>query len=98
MNFIFSFSKDENGEEHNQYVKAIQAVARIVEDYDSDRKFPIYGFGARLEDETISHKFPLTFDEENPAVDGMDGIIGNGFEKIRIGGARQLTREVTKLV
>ena len=53
-------------------------MGKIVEDYDSDKRFPVYGFGARLPDETVSHNFPLTFDAQNPAVDGISGIIGFG--------------------
>ncbi len=32
----------------NQYQQAIQSVGNIVEAYDSDKKFPVYGFGAKV--------------------------------------------------
>lgn len=31
----------------NQYEQAIKAVGSILENYDSDKKFPIYGFGGK---------------------------------------------------
>ena len=34
--------------QYNQYTTAINAVANIIQDYDSDRLFPCYGFGAKV--------------------------------------------------
>lgn len=39
---------------------ALKAVGEIIQDYDSDKLFPAYGFGAKLPpDGKISHQFPL---------------------------------------
>ena len=39
---------------------ALKAVGEIIQDYDSDKLFPAYGFGAKLPPEgRISHQFPL---------------------------------------
>ena len=35
------------GYKPNQYVQAIQSVGEIIQDYDTDKLFPVYGFGAR---------------------------------------------------
>lgn len=44
----------------NMYAMALKAVGEIVQDYDSDKLFPAYGFGAKLPpDGKISHAFPL---------------------------------------
>ena len=32
----------------NQFTTAIDAVGQIVEDYDADKLFPVYGFGGRF--------------------------------------------------
>ena len=36
------------GGQINQYEKVIMSVGGIIEDYDSDKLFPVLGFGARL--------------------------------------------------
>ena len=44
----------------NAYAMALKAVGEIIQDYDSDKLFPAYGFGAKLPpDGKISHAFPL---------------------------------------
>ena len=46
---------------------AIQAVGRVVEDYDSDKLFPTLGFGARLPpDGRVSHEFYVNGHSSNP--------------------------------
>ena len=40
------YNQDHN--KPNQYVQAIRAVGDIVQDYDTDKLFPVYGFGARI--------------------------------------------------
>jgi len=64
--------------EPNQYQQALQASASIVAYYDSDKKFPVYGFGAQYKADssgTVSHCFNLNFSNENPEVDGIQGIM-----------------------
>uniref|UniRef100_A0A915IT44 Copine C-terminal domain-containing protein n=1 Tax=Romanomermis culicivorax TaxID=13658 RepID=A0A915IT44_ROMCU len=42
----------------NQYQRALTAVGEIIQDYDSDKLFPVLGFGARLPPEgRVSHEF-----------------------------------------
>lgn len=44
----------------NAYAMALKAVGEIIQDYDSDKLFPAYGFGAKLPpDGKISHAFPV---------------------------------------
>eukprot|EP00743_Colponemidia_sp_Colp-15_P003369 GILK01003642.1.p1 GENE.GILK01003642.1~~GILK01003642.1.p1 ORF type:complete len:599 (-),score=69.60 GILK01003642.1:100-1779(-) len=59
----------------NEYELAINAVGNILSDYDSDKKFPVFGFGGKVQG-TVSHCFPLTFDPRNVEVDGVAGICG----------------------
>mmetsp|Transcript_41344 Transcript_41344/g.56140 ORF Transcript_41344/g.56140 Transcript_41344/m.56140 type:complete len:118 (+) Transcript_41344:923-1276(+) len=62
----------------NQYDAAIQQVGSILEPYDADRCFPVYGFGGRPNNgpfaNQTSHCFALNFNEENPEVQGTQGI------------------------
>lgn len=58
----------------NQYSSAIHAVGEIIQDYDSDKMFPVLGFGARLPDGTVSHEFSVNFNPSNPYVQGVEQI------------------------
>jgi hypothetical protein len=60
----------------NEYQQAIRAVASVLAPYDSDQMIPVYGFGARLPpDGHVSHCFPLNFNDSNPEVYGVQGIL-----------------------
>ena len=57
-------------------MRATQAVWDILQNYDEDQKYPVYGFGARLPNtEGASHCFALNGDIFNPEVAGIDGIL-----------------------
>jgi hypothetical protein len=46
----------------NEYTAAIQAVLGIIQDYDTDQMYPVYGFGGKLPgapDAAASHCFAL---------------------------------------
>lgn len=55
----------------NQYAAAISAVGNITQDYDSDKMYPVLGFGARMSDGSVSHEFAC----ENPFCAGIDGVL-----------------------
>ncbi|KAL8602874.1 hypothetical protein ACOMHN_050146 [Nucella lapillus] len=59
----------------NQYAAAIQAVGEIIQDYDTDKMFPVLGFGAKLPGGTVSHEFAVNFVPENPYCAGVGGIL-----------------------
>ncbi|XP_012938901.1 copine-8 [Aplysia californica] len=60
----------------NQYAAAIQAVGEIVQDYDSDKLFPVLGFGARIDGSgSASHEFAVNFNPSNPYCQGVGGIL-----------------------
>lgn len=53
------------------------AVGRVLECYDTDRRFPVWGFGAALPPSgAVSHCFSLGGTPQNPEVDGIQGILG----------------------
>jgi len=73
-----------NPHQPNQYIQAIRAVGEIIEDYDSDKLFPVYGFGARIPPQgQVSHMFPCNFNNQNPFVERLDGIVGAYTNAIR---------------
>ena len=48
---------------------AMQAVGHILENYDSDQKFPLYGFGGKLKGAGVaSHCFAMNGNIFNPEV------------------------------
>ncbi|XP_077576243.1 copine-4 [Stigmatopora nigra] len=60
----------------NEYLKALVAVGEICQDYDSDKMFPAFGFGARIPpDYKVSHDFAVNFNEENPECAGIQGVV-----------------------
>uniref|UniRef100_A0A674CXE2 Copine family member 9 n=1 Tax=Salmo trutta TaxID=8032 RepID=A0A674CXE2_SALTR len=68
----------------NAYAMALKAVGEIIQDYDSDKMFPAYGFGAKLPpDGKISHAFPLNSNSENPNCVGIEGVLEAYFQSLR---------------
>uniref|UniRef100_A0A8C8RSK8 Copine family member 9 n=1 Tax=Pelusios castaneus TaxID=367368 RepID=A0A8C8RSK8_9SAUR len=66
------------------YAMALKAVGEIIQDYDSDKLFPAYGFGAKIPpDGCISHQFPLNSNAENPSCVGIDGVLESYFQSLR---------------
>ena len=60
----------------NQYELAIQAVGKVIEDYDSDKLFPVLGFGARLPpDGRVSHEFYVNGHQSNPYCERISGVL-----------------------
>jgi len=62
----------------NQYQMAISAVGQILQNYDSDKKIPVFGFGADLKFPTmsgLSHCFPLSGDFSNPEATGLEHLM-----------------------
>jgi len=72
----------------NEYQQAIISIGQILQDYDSDQNFPLYGFGGAVNGQT-SHCFPLTFDTSQPEVTGVYGILEaykNAFNFVSLSG------------
>jgi Copine. len=59
---------------YNCYEQAILAVASIIEDYDSDKMFPVLGFGAKIPpDGQISHEFFVNMNPASPYCNRVAG-------------------------
>mmetsp|Transcript_49717 Transcript_49717/g.97235 ORF Transcript_49717/g.97235 Transcript_49717/m.97235 type:complete len:564 (+) Transcript_49717:100-1791(+) len=65
----------------NEYQAAIAAVGDIIQEYDTDRKFPVWGFGART-DGAVEHCFRVGSHDE---VVGVKGILDAYEETFRRG-------------
>uniref|UniRef100_A0A4W3HY66 Copine-3 n=1 Tax=Callorhinchus milii TaxID=7868 RepID=A0A4W3HY66_CALMI len=60
----------------NEYLMAIWSVGMVVQDYDSDKLFPAFGFGAQIPPSwQVSHEFPLNFNPASPFCSGVQGIV-----------------------
>ncbi|XP_037612363.1 copine-3-like isoform X1 [Sebastes umbrosus] len=65
-----------NPEGYNEYLTAIQAVGNVIQDYDSNKMFPVFGFGAKLPPSWhVSHEFPINFNPANPFCAGIEGVV-----------------------
>ena len=66
------------GNTPNQYEIAISNVGAILEPYDNDRSFPVFGFGGiprHMGNNAVSHCFALNGDASNPNIVGIEGIV-----------------------
>jgi len=60
----------------NEYALAIRAVGDIIQDYDTDKLFPVWGFGARLPpNQQISHRFAVNFNPADPNCHRVEGCL-----------------------
>ncbi|KAG2262840.1 hypothetical protein Bca52824_069919 [Brassica carinata] len=59
----------------NAYQRAIVEVGEVLQFYDSDKRFPAWGFGARPIDIPVSHCFNLNGSSSYCEVDGIQGIM-----------------------
>ncbi|CAL8114916.1 unnamed protein product [Orchesella dallaii] len=59
----------------NPYEQAIQSVGTIIQDYDSGKMFPVYGFGARIPPlGAVSHNFYVTLTQSSYCY-GIPGVM-----------------------
>jgi hypothetical protein len=74
--------KEKEKEYLNPYKKAIKSIVKIIGEYDEDKKFPVYGFGAKINNEEyVSHDFNINLNKEDPNIYGIDNILKN-YENI----------------
>ncbi|KAF5731002.1 hypothetical protein HS088_TW19G00605 [Tripterygium wilfordii] len=59
----------------NAYQQAIIEVGEVLQFYDSDKRFPAWGFGARPIDGPVSHCFNLNGSSNYCEVEGIQGIM-----------------------
>ncbi|EFB12951.1 hypothetical protein PANDA_007255 [Ailuropoda melanoleuca] len=54
----------------NEYLTALWGVGSVIQDYDSDKLLPAFGFEAQ-----VSHEFALIFNPSNPCCSGIQGTV-----------------------
>ncbi|XP_031405222.1 protein BONZAI 1-like isoform X2 [Punica granatum] len=59
----------------NAYQRAVLEVGEVLQFYDTDRRFPAWGFGARPIDGPVSHCFNLNGSSNYCEVEGIQGIM-----------------------
>ncbi|XP_037044679.1 copine-9-like [Bradysia coprophila] len=60
----------------NPYQIALQSVGEIVQNYDTSKLYPAFGFGAKIPpDGEISHQFPLNGNPKHPNCSSMEEIL-----------------------
>lgn len=70
---------------NNQYEAAISQVGEVVANYDSDGKFPVFGFGGipnYIQPVCLSHSFPVNGNASDPEVEGIAGVLRTYKEKL----------------
>jgi len=65
-----------NSKSGNDYTEAINAVLSILENYDNDKQFPVYGFGGKMTAlNEVSHCFALNGNIFAPECNGVKGVL-----------------------
>ncbi len=69
----------------NHYEEAILAIGGVVEGYDTDKLYPVYGFGARVKSADgsytgVQHCFPVKADQLE--AHGVQGVLNTYREKV----------------
>ncbi|XP_047971154.1 protein BONZAI 3-like [Salvia hispanica] len=59
----------------NAYQQAIMEVGEVIQFYDSDRRFPAWGFGGITPNGSVSHCFNLNGSPTDFEVEGVEGIM-----------------------
>ena len=63
---------------NNQYEAAIKNVGQVIEPYDDDKSFPVFGFGGipyHCGIKKVSHCFALNGNINSPEIIGVEGIV-----------------------
>ncbi|CAN0358814.1 unnamed protein product, partial [Discosporangium mesarthrocarpum] len=63
----------------NPYAAAISGIGNVLEFYDTDKRFPVYGFGGKLgSDQETNHCFAVNGQGDDPEVIGIRGVLEVG--------------------
>jgi hypothetical protein len=61
----------------------------VLLDYDADKRVPVYGFGGMVDGGATSHCFALNFNERDPEVPGLQGLVDTykgSFSRVTLSG------------
>ena len=69
----------------NDYERVIKSIGKILSNYSSDQKYPVYGFGA-IENSNPYNEVSMCFNinfEENPEIHTLDNVINVYHESLK---------------
>ena len=75
---------DPTGASLNQYQLALRAVGNIIEQYDTDKKYPTLGFGGKVDGQTC-HAFHIGA-QENEGVAGVEAAYMGSLQTVALSG------------
>ncbi|CAM9106881.1 unnamed protein product [Scytosiphon promiscuus] len=74
---------DPSGITNNEYGQAILSVGGVLEYFDDDRRFPLYGFGGcPVYRAPASHCFAVNGNDGDPEVEGIAGVLSTYRESL----------------
>jgi len=86
----------------NQYAQAIQAVGSVLQHYDTDKKYPVYGFGAKVSPgKPTSHLFAVNGNEKDAEVNGIEGVLScyrAALQRVELHGPTIFTPVINKAI
>ncbi|KAL6318415.1 hypothetical protein AAG906_041180 [Vitis piasezkii] len=85
----------------NAYQQAIMDVEEVIQFYDSDRRFPAWGFGGRIMDGTISHCFNLNGSASGVEVERVQEIMAayaSALNHVALGGPTLFGQVINNVV
>ena len=83
---------NDNG--RNEYEEALYSICSILSKYDSDQRYPVFGFGAKQQG-AVSHCFPFG---SNGEVEGVDGILKEYRQTFRSGIVMSSPRDFSEVI
>ena len=88
--------------EETDYEKAIKSCGEIIALYDYDKKYPVYGFGAILNEneEEANHCFNINF-KDDPNIIGINSIIDfykESLKKVEFSGPTNFSPIIKKVI
>jgi hypothetical protein len=78
----------------NQYETAMAMICRILSEYDSDQKYPVWGFGAKRNGK-LDQCFRCGQDEE---AEGVEGILKSYKDAFKSGIAMSSPTDITQVI
>lgn len=88
---------DPSGQQLNEYQQAIRSVGNIIEEYNTDKIFGVFGFGAKIGGE-VSHCFSVYPDETGvKSIAGLEKAYIDGLSNIALSGPTLLAPMVTHI-
>ncbi|KAL9233271.1 hypothetical protein vseg_008292 [Gypsophila vaccaria] len=83
----------------NAYQRAIVEAGEVLQFYDSDKRFPAWGFGGRTPDGNVSYCFNLNLTPHDSEVNGVEGIMAayaSSLQNVALAGPTLVGKVINK--